>query len=113
RHARRGHRQVRRIDGAHHIRPPAATRPGAAGQRPGYGGPVSYSSETTSGQSSSGPSAHEHVLEVFLVDDHEIVRRGLIDLLDSDPGLRVIGEAGDVESARTGIRAARPDVAVL
>ncbi len=53
------------------------------------------------------------VLEVFLVDDHEIVRRGLIDLLDSDPGLKVTGEAGDVASAREGIRRARPDVAVL
>ncbi|MBF6357867.1 response regulator transcription factor [Nocardia higoensis] len=50
---------------------------------------------------------------MFLVDDHEIVRRGLIDLLDNDPDLRVTGEAGDVAGARTGIRAARPDVAVL
>jgi len=53
------------------------------------------------------------VLSVFLVDDHEIVRRGLIDLLDSDPDLRVIGEAGDVANAMAGIRATRPDVAVL
>ncbi|AXK85494.1 response regulator transcription factor [Nocardia farcinica] len=53
------------------------------------------------------------MLSVFLVDDHEIVRRGLIDLLDSDPDLRVIGEAGDVANAMAGIRATRPDVAVL
>jgi two-component system NarL family response regulator/two-component system response regulator DevR len=53
------------------------------------------------------------VLKVFLVDDHEIVRRGLIDLLESDPELTVIGEAGDVAQAMTGIRELRPDVAVL
>ncbi|MFE7802423.1 response regulator [Nocardia sp. NPDC057440] len=53
------------------------------------------------------------MIKVFLVDDHEIVRRGLIDLLDSDPELTVIGEAGDVAQAMSGIRALRPDVAVL
>ncbi len=53
------------------------------------------------------------VISVFLVDDHEIVRRGLIDLLDGDPELDVIGQAGDVAQAMTGIRALRPDVAVL
>ncbi|WP_431970734.1 response regulator [Nocardia sp. bgisy134] len=53
------------------------------------------------------------MIKVFLVDDHEIVRRGLTDLLESDPELAVIGEAGDVAEAMSGIRAARPDVAVL
>ncbi|MBF6213343.1 response regulator transcription factor [Nocardia puris] len=53
------------------------------------------------------------MLRVFLVDDHEIVRRGLIDLLESDPELTVIGEAGDVAQAMSGIRSLRPDVAVL
>ncbi|RJO69256.1 DNA-binding response regulator [Nocardia panacis] len=53
------------------------------------------------------------MISVFLVDDHEIVRRGLIDLLDGDPELDVIGQAGDVAHAMPGIRAARPDVAVL
>ncbi|MEV0030320.1 response regulator transcription factor [Nocardia sp. NPDC050793] len=53
------------------------------------------------------------MIKVFLVDDHEIVRRGLTDLLESDPELAVIGEAGDVAQAMSGIRAARPDVAVL
>ncbi|MGW4740871.1 response regulator [Nocardia xishanensis] len=53
------------------------------------------------------------MIKVFLVDDHEIVRRGLTDLLESDPELAVIGEAGDVAQAMPGIRAARPDVAVL
>ncbi|WP_067674981.1 response regulator [Nocardia miyunensis] len=50
---------------------------------------------------------------VFLVDDHEIVRRGLIDLLQEDPELTVVGQAGDVTHALARIPALRPDVAVL
>ncbi|WP_067655585.1 response regulator [Nocardia harenae] len=53
------------------------------------------------------------MLGVFLVDDHEIVRRGLVDLLQSDPELSVVGQAGTVAAALTGVRAVRPDVAVL
>jgi len=53
------------------------------------------------------------VISVFLVDDHEIVRRGLIDLIDSDPDLTVVGEAGTVSNALARIPALRPDVAVL
>lgn len=50
---------------------------------------------------------------VFLVDDHEIVRRGLADLIDTAPGMEVVGEAGTVHQALARIEAARPDVAVL
>ncbi len=50
---------------------------------------------------------------VFLVDDHEVVRRGLIDLIESDPELTVVGEAGDCSHARARIPALNPDVAVL
>ncbi|GAB2727817.1 response regulator [Nocardia thraciensis] len=53
------------------------------------------------------------MIKVFLVDDHEIVRRGLADLLESDPELTVVGEAGDVSQAMARIPALRPDVAVL
>ncbi|UGT72382.1 response regulator transcription factor [Nocardia gipuzkoensis] len=53
------------------------------------------------------------MITVFLVDDHEIVRRGLADLLSADPELSVIGEAGDVAQALARIPALRPDVAVL
>ncbi len=53
------------------------------------------------------------VITVFLVDDHEVVRRGLVDLLDGDPDLTVVGEAGSVAEAKSRIPAARPDVAVL
>ncbi|MET0452177.1 MAG: response regulator transcription factor [Mycobacterium sp.] len=53
------------------------------------------------------------MVTVFLVDDHEVVRRGLIDLLSADPELDVIGEAGTVADAMARIPALRPDVAVL
>ena len=50
---------------------------------------------------------------VFLVDDHELVRRGVAELLEGDPGIRVVGEAETVEQARGRILAVRPDVALL
>src|ERR1700726_2871145 len=53
------------------------------------------------------------MVRVFLVDDHEVVRRGLVDLLASDPELDVIGQAGTVAQAMAQIPALRPDVAVL
>ena len=53
------------------------------------------------------------MVKVFLVDDHEVVRRGLADLLASDPELEIIGEAGSVSEAMARIPALQPDVAVL
>jgi two-component system, NarL family, response regulator DevR len=53
------------------------------------------------------------MVTVFLVDDHEVVRRGLIDLLGADSDLDVIGEAGSVAQALARIPALQPDVAVL
>lgn len=53
------------------------------------------------------------MVRVFLVDDHEVVRRGLIDLLGADPELEVVGEAGSVAEAMSRIPAADPEVAVL
>jgi two-component system response regulator DevR len=50
---------------------------------------------------------------VFLVDDHEIVRRGVRELLEAEPGLVVVGEASSVEEALARIPAAQPQVAVL
>jgi two-component system response regulator DevR len=52
-------------------------------------------------------------LRVFLVDDHEAVRRGLVDLLCADPELDCVGEAGSVAEAMSRIPAISPDVAVL
>jgi two-component system response regulator DevR len=50
---------------------------------------------------------------VFLVDDHEIVRRGVRELLEAEDDLVVVGEAATVEEALARIPAARPQIAVL
>jgi len=50
---------------------------------------------------------------VFLVDDHEIVRRGIAELVDAERDLEVVGEAADVRQALARIAAVQPDVAVL
>jgi DNA-binding NarL/FixJ family response regulator len=52
-------------------------------------------------------------ITVFLLDDHEIVRRGVHDLLEAEPDITVIGEAGTAESALARIPALKPDVAIL
>ena len=52
-------------------------------------------------------------IAVFLLDDHEVVRRGVRDLLEAEPDIRVAGEAGTASSALARIPALRPDVAVL
>ncbi|KAA9111418.1 response regulator [Microbacterium rhizomatis] len=53
------------------------------------------------------------MISVFLVDDHEIVRRGIAQLIDAEPDLEVVGEAGTVHEAARRIDATLPDVAVL
>ena len=50
---------------------------------------------------------------VFLLDDHEVVRRGLRNLLEAEPDIEVVGEAGTAESGLSRMRALRPDVALL
>jgi two-component system, NarL family, response regulator DevR len=52
-------------------------------------------------------------VRVFLLDDHEVVRRGLRELLETEGDLAVVGEAGTAEEALTRIPPTRPDVAVL
>ncbi len=52
-------------------------------------------------------------IRVFLVDDHEVVRRGLKDLLDVEEDIDVVGEAATAGMALAGIAKASPDVAVL
>jgi len=58
-------------------------------------------------------NAPDEAIRVFLLDDHEIVRLGVRDLLEAQPDIRVIGEAGTAASALARIPALRPDVAVL
>ncbi len=52
-------------------------------------------------------------IRAFLVDDHEVVRRGVRELLEADGDIEVVGEADSVESALRRFDAAAPDVAVL
>src|SRR6476620_7534520 len=52
-------------------------------------------------------------IRVFLLDDHEVVRRGLHDLLDSEPDIEIVGESGSAREATARIPALRPHVAVL
>ncbi|MGY2129680.1 response regulator [Blastococcus sp. SYSU DS0617] len=52
-------------------------------------------------------------VRVFLVDDHEVVRRGVAEVLEDDPALVVAGEAGSVAEALARVPAVRPDVVVL
>ncbi len=52
-------------------------------------------------------------ISVFLLDDHEIVRRGVRELLNAEPDIDVIGEAGTMAAALARMPALRPDVAVL
>ena len=50
---------------------------------------------------------------VFLLDDHEVVRRGLRELFDAETDLEVVGEAATAEEAMGRVPSTRPDVAVL
>ncbi|GAA1394110.1 MULTISPECIES: response regulator transcription factor [Catellatospora] len=53
------------------------------------------------------------MIRVFLLDDHEVVRRGLRDLLEAAGDIEVVGESGSAAEATRRIPALRPDVAVL
>ncbi|MGW1798431.1 response regulator [Streptomyces sp. NPDC001984] len=55
----------------------------------------------------------EGKIRVFLLDDHEVVRRGVHELLSAEDDLEVVGEAGTAADALARIPATRPDVAVL
>jgi DNA-binding NarL/FixJ family response regulator len=52
-------------------------------------------------------------ISVFLLDDHDVVRRGLRDLLEAEDDIEVVGEADSAEQAVRRIGALRPDVAIL
>src|SRR5487761_2443417 len=50
---------------------------------------------------------------VFLLDDHEVVRRGVRELIEAEDDLEVVGEASNAAEALTRIPVTRPDVAIL
>jgi DNA-binding NarL/FixJ family response regulator len=83
---------------------------GAAGASVAEAGVVGAGAAET-GAAETG--AAERRIHVFLLDDHEVVRRGLRNLLEAEPDMDVIGEAGTAASALHRILALRPAVAVL
>src|SRR5437763_14618544 len=52
-------------------------------------------------------------IRVFVLDDHEVVRRGVVELLHAEPDIEVVGEASTAVEALSRAPAVRPDVAVL
>ena len=58
-------------------------------------------------------SAEQPAIQVFLVDDHEVVRRGVADILSTDPCITIVGEAKNAAEAMARVPALRPDVVVL
>jgi DNA-binding NarL/FixJ family response regulator len=52
-------------------------------------------------------------IRVFLLDDHEVVRRGIRDVLESEADITVVGEAGTAAEALARVPALKPDVAIL
>lgn len=59
------------------------------------------------------PEIADNVIKVFLLDDHEIVRRGVADLVNTQDDMQVVSEAGTAAEAVRIVEASRPDVAVL
>jgi NarL family two-component system response regulator LiaR len=53
------------------------------------------------------------VIRVFVVDDHPIVRRGIKDLLSTEPNIEVIGEAANGKEAIAGVKVSQPDVVLM
>ncbi len=53
------------------------------------------------------------MIRIFLVDDHELVRRGVADVLERESGMSVVGEAGTVRDAIARVDATQPDIVVL
>nr|WP_281269646.1 response regulator transcription factor [Phytoactinopolyspora halophila] len=62
---------------------------------------------------STTESPQNQMITVFLLDDHEVVRRGVAAVLENEPDIEVIGEASTAEQAVGRIPALRPDVAIL
>lgn len=69
------------------------------------------SSSTVPREGGDGGSARP--IRVFLLDDHEVVRRGIRDLLEGEGDIQVVGESGLAQEAARRIPALRPDVAIL
>ncbi|WP_232304085.1 response regulator transcription factor [Pseudofrankia sp. DC12] len=86
--------------------PAAGNARTTAGMSPG----LAASPSVAAGQPAPPPG---RTIRIFLLDDHEVVRRGLRDLLSEEPDIEIVGEAGRADEALERIMTLRPDVAVL
>jgi len=68
---------------------------------------------TNAPETTSEDGAATHTIRVFLLDDHELVRRGIRELLEGEGDIEVVGESGSAQEATRRIPALRPDVAIL
>src|SRR3954452_22244929 len=59
------------------------------------------------------PRPEEKQLRLLVVDDHEVVRQGLVSMLDRRPGFQVVAEAGTVAEAIEAARRFKPDLVVM
>src|SRR5262249_46461155 len=73
-------------------------------------------------QDAARPSASQSICDtcpmstnvrILLVDDHPVLRKGLIQVIQADPSLQVVGEADDGEAALAQIEKLRPNIAVV
>ena len=76
------------------------------------GAGMSSAGKSSAGKSSAGKSRTADI-RVVVADDQALVRAGLASLLDSQPGLTVVGQAGDGEEAVRLAREAQPDVVLM
>ena len=67
----------------------------------------------TDDRPSAAPGTATRPLRLLVVDDHEVVRQGLVALLDRRPNFQVVAEAGTVEEALDQARRHRPDIVVM
>lgn len=75
--------------------------------------PGAPATEPASAAAPSGAPAAPGKRRVFIVDDHPIVRQGLVQLINKEPDLQVVGEGEDVYESLRAIRSARPDLCLL
>lgn len=96
---------------------------GSTGSGPGFDrgpGPASRAAEAARAgrppdDESAGPARGRgrRSVRIVVVEDHALVREGTVELLQRDPGLTVVGQAGSAEEARTILGDLRPDVAIV
>ena len=81
--------------------------------RPDLAGSRGYGEGVTSAPDATSHDAAPTQIRVFLLDDHELVRRGIRELLEGEGDIVVVGESGLAQEAARRIPALHPDVAIL